>query len=285
MLKIFIHIFLILTLTACNQDKKQVSQTESIATSKFKNLQIDYWTGDEYRYKKQMKFDKTENEIVGHLLMPKYYVGNEVLEPKAKIITQHDLQLLSVFLDKANLYKDSCKEVRQSTSSEDYKIIVDSDTIIIERYCDWGNYTFDQLEKEIFSDFFDTLKSQRLELENRLSNQLSGYWIPIQPKKNMSRGDILQLTKSEKDENNLECFWRFDNKELFKDGCSELLDLTRSKTYRWDIDEGRISFSISSGSKKILYNGDSVLTTANYGATFNLISLTKDELKLEYLWD
>lgn len=101
----------------------------------------------------------------------------------------------------------------------------------------------------------------------------------------MKRGDTLKLNKTEISPNDSKCFWKFDVNSNFKDGCSNLLDLTYSETYRWDIDEGNILFSISSGFKKSLYKGDTVVNVANYGANFNLLELTNSKLILEYLWD
>lgn len=282
MWKLIAWLWLILIFISCNHNNK--FDIDSEVVTEFNNLKIEYWTGDEYRYQKQMEFSKAENGIMAYLTMPKYFVGKEVLAPKPKFLTNQDRQLLSRFLEKVTLFKDTCEEAIVYSSSEYYTIMINSDTINIKRYCDWGNLTFYNLEKEMFSDFFDTLTSQRLKLENKLSLQLSGYWIPILPKKRMKRGDLLHLTKSTGLENELDCFWRFHNKRLFKAGCSNLLDLTNSKTYKWDIDEGHISLSISSGSSKLLNESDTVLTTANYGATFKLVSLTENKLILEYQW-
>lgn len=177
-----ILLFSILFGFACNRSGTQ-NDIESSNKGSFQSLIIDYWTGDEYHYNKRMEFKLKNGNIIGKLIEPKYFVGDTIIKPKATILAESDLDFITSFLAKADHYKDTCDENMISSSSEDYTIIIDKDTIEITRFCDWGDYDYNAVESNIFSDFFTCLEERRINLENGLSNKLNGFWVPVLPKK------------------------------------------------------------------------------------------------------
>ena len=195
------------------------------------------------------------------------------------------IKLLNEFWNQALKFKDSCEQKYWSSSIQDYTIIRDLDTLKIDRYCDWQDYEYENIEKVLFSEFLKNLKSERNNLEKELSKKLNGIWYPKTIKKTFERGEILKLTKSKSEALDKDCYWEFLSQKEFKDNCSNLLDLKLSKSYNWDVDEGKTYLVISGGFKTREENGKKYTSVANYGATFIVKSIEENDIELEYMWN
>lgn len=280
MSKITTSIFLILTLfCSCNEKK------EHVLNSKFQKLIIDYWTGDEAYVNKRMEFTKKGNKIFGKIIRPEYKISERTAIAREIELNSDKIKLLNDFWSKALKFKDSCEQEFISSSIQDYTIIRDLDTIKIDQYCEWNEYSYENIEEVIFSNFFKELISERKNLKIELSNKLNGIWYPITIKKEFDRGEILKLTKSKSIALDKDCYWEFTNQDEFKSNCSSLLDLKLSKSYEWDVDEGNTYFTISGGFMTREENGKTYTSVANYGATFIVKSITENDIELEYLWN
>lgn len=278
-MKNWIYIATLSILLSCSNNSSDSDETKTL---EFQNLTINYHTGDKYLTHKQLQFDFKSNQIEAQLVEPNYFIGNTKLKPEPKIVDKKDLDLLKGFLKKVNSYKDTCKEAIISSSAQDYQIIIDNDTISIERYCDWGQYSYENLEKEIFEEYFSDLENGRRKLINELEQNVKGKWYPILVTKQLKRGDTLKLIRTPKSDSVKNCYWSFTT-DNFQDHCSELLDLKYSRDYRWNVTSGSIHFIIGPGAKQTVKNGDTLTSIENYGATFTLINLDSENFKLEYL--
>jgi hypothetical protein len=179
----------------------------------------------------------------------------------------------------------SCPFLTHHCQSPIFSWVEYSDTIRINRFCEWDEYTFDNIERVIFQGYFDTVKQNRFELENSLSERINGSWFPLTKKRKLNRGEILTLTKDKAKAIERDCKWDFQDSALFKSNCAGLLDLTYSEGFKWDVDEGKIFLVIGPGAVTRVEDGDTLMTIENYGATFELMSLTENDLKLKYLWE
>jgi hypothetical protein len=77
-----------------------------------------------------------------------------------------------------------------------------------------------------------------------------------------------------------ECYWEFGKENSFKSFCNKIIDFTYSDKYELQVD-GDIYFNILGG---IITAKNGNMTVGNYGATFKLVALTENELKLKFLW-
>ena len=274
------YIILILILFCSCSGKKENTQNPE-----FEKLIIDYWTGDEAYVNKRMEFTKKENKIFGKIIRPEYKISERTAISGDSELNSDKIKLLNEFWNQALKFKDSCKQKYWSSSIQDYTIIKDLDTLKIDRYCDWQDYEYENIEKVLFSEFFKNLKSERNDLEKELSKKLNGIWYPKTIKKTFKRGELLKLTKSKSEALNKDCYWEFSSQKEFKDNCSNLLDLKLSKSYNWDVDEGKTYLVISGGFKTREENGKKYTSVANYGATFIVKSIEENDIELEYMWN
>ena len=273
-------IILILILFCSCSGKKENTQNPE-----FEKLIIDYWTGDEAYVNKRMEFTKKGNKIFGKIIRPEYKISEKTAISGDLELNFDKIKLLNEFWNQAIKFKDSCEQKYWSSSIQDYTIIRDLDTLKIDRYCDWQDYEYENIEKVLFSEFFKNLKSERNNLEKELSKKLNGIWYPKTIKKTFERGEILKLTKSKSEALDKDCYWEFSSQKEFKDNCSNLLDLKLSKSYNWDVDEGKTYLVISGGFKTREENGKKYTSVANYGATFVVKSIEENDIELEYMWN
>lgn len=273
-------IFLILILSCSGSRNKVQAQN-----GEFQKLIIDYWTGDETYVNKRMEFTKIEDELIGKIIRPEYKIGERTAISEEVELSSDKIELLNGFWQKALNFKDACEQKNMSSSINVYTIISNSDTIKIDRYCDWQEYSYENLEEVIFSNFFQKLTDERNNLKNELSQRLNGIWYPITIKKEFKRGDILKLSKNKSEALDENCYWEFSNKDKFKSNCVNLLDLKLSESYEWDVDEGKTYFEINGGFITWEENGQKYTSVANFGATFIVKSITATDIELEYLWD
>jgi hypothetical protein len=273
-------IILILTLFYSCSGKKENTQNPE-----FENLIIDYWTGDEAYVYKRMEFTKKGNKIFGKIIRPEYKISEKTVISEDIDLTSDKINLLNEFWKKANKFKDSCEQKYISSSIQDYTIIRDLDTIKIDQFCDWQKYSYENIEKVIFLDFFKKLTDDRKNLELELSKKLNGTWYPMTIEKELKRGEFLKLTKNKSKALDKDCYWEFSNQDEFKSNCPNLLDLKLSKSYNWDVDEGKTYFVISGGFKTREEKGKKYTSVANYGATFIVKSIKENNIELEYMWD
>ena len=273
-------IILILILFCSCSGKKENNQNPE-----FEKLIIDYWTGDEAYVNKRMEFTKKGNKIFGKIIRPEYKISERTAISGDSELNSDKIKLLNEFWNQALKFKDSCEQKYWSSSIQDYTIIRDLDTLKIDRYCDWQDYEYENIEKVLFSEFFKNLKSERNNLEKELSKKLNGIWYPKTIKKTFERGEILKLTKSKSEALDKDCYWEFSSQKEFKDNCSNLLDLKLSKSYNWDVDEGKTYLVISGGFKTREENGKKYTSVANYGATFIVKSIEENGIELEYMWN
>lgn len=273
-------IILILILFCSCSGKKENTQNPE-----FEKLVIDYWTGDEAYVNKRMEFTKKGNKVFGKIIRPEYKISERTAISGDSELNSDKIKLLNEFWNQALKFKDSCEQKYWSSSIQDYTIIRDLDTLKIDRYCDWQDYEYENIEKVLFSEFFKNLKSERNNLEKELSKKLNGIWYPKTIKKKFERGEILKLTKSKSEALDKDCYWEFSSQKEFKDNCSNLLDLKLSKSYKWDVDEGKTYLVISGGFKTREENGKKYTSVANYGATFIVKSIEENDIELEYMWN
>lgn len=272
-------ILILILFCSCSGKKENTQNPE------FDKFIIDYWTGDEAYVNKRMEFTKKENKIFGKIIRPEYKISERTAISGDSELNSDKIKLLNEFWNQALKFKDSCEQKYWSSSIQDYTIIKDLDTLKIDRYCDWHDYEYENIEKVLFSEFFKNLKSERNDLEKELSKKLNGIWYPKTIKKTFERGEILKLTKSKSEALNKDCYWEFSSQKEFKDNCSNLLDLKLSKSYNWDVDEGKTYLVISGGFKTREENGKKYTSVANYGATFIVKSIEENEIELEYMWN
>jgi len=270
--------FLILTLF-CSCKKEQTELTE------FEKLTISYVSRGESFLFKKMEFTKKENKIFGKIIRPEYKISEKTAISNDTEMNADKVKLLNDFWNRALKFKDSCEKKYISSITNEYTIIKDLDTLEIDRNCDWQDYEYRNLEKVLFSEFFKNLKSERNNLEKELSKKLNGIWYPKTIKKTFERGEILKLTKSKSEALDKDCYWEFSSQKEFKDNCSNLLDLKLSKSYNWDVDEGKTYLVISGGFKTREENGKKYTSVANYGATFIVKSIEENDIELEYMWN
>lgn len=232
-----------------------------------------------------MEFTKKENKIFGKIIRPEYKISEKTAVSNDIEMNADKIKLLNDFWNQAIKFKDTCEEKYISSVTKEYTIIKDLDTLEIDRYCDWKDYEYRNLEKVLFSDFFEKLDFDRKKLENELSNKLNGIWYPSTIKGTLERGEILELIKSKSEELNKDCYWEFSKENEFKDNCPNLLDLKLSKSYKWDIDEGKTYLVISGGFTTREENGKTYTSVGNYGATFTVKSIDENRVELEYMWN
>jgi hypothetical protein len=275
-------LILILTLNLSCAENHNSSDSEN---TDFEILVIDLWTGDESYFNKRMEFKKNGNEYYGEMINPKYYIGTKAFAPSELKVDEKGLRMLSEFWTKAFSFKDGCDEKYISSSIQNYTVIKNSDTIKINKFCNWDSHQYNIIEKELFSDYFEKLTENRKKLEIDLNTRLSGEWYPNKISRTMQRGDTLILTKKPLNSNYEDCSWVFDKNYTFENKCKNLLDIWHSKEYNWDIDEGSILFAIEDASIEKV-NGDEITyENLNYGAHFKVNSFLDNELTLIYLWD
>lgn len=272
--------FLILILfCSCKREKEKTELAE------FEKLTIDFVSRGESLTYNKMEFTKKGNKILGRIIYPEYKISEKTAVSKETELNAYKIKLLNKFWNQAIKFKDTCEQKYWSSATQEYTIIKDLDTLEIDRFCDWQDYEYRNLEKVLFSDFFDKLKSDRNSLEKELSKKLNGIWYPKTVKKTFERGEILELTKDKSKALDISCYWEFSNQDEFKSNCLNLLDLKLSKSYKWDVDEGETYFKISGGFKTREENGKTYTSVANYGATFIVKSITENDIELEYLWN
>lgn len=280
--KVNLIIFLILPLNfSCLENQNSATFEEG----DFDIFIIDFWTGDESYFNKRMEFSKNGTEFYGELINPKYYVGKEPLHPERIKIDQKGLRLLFAFWNKADSFKDDCEEEYISSSIQNYTIIKNTDTIKVNKFCDWDKYQYDNLEKELFSDYFKLLNQNRVKLEDDLNRKLSGEWYPEKVKLTMKRGDTLILTKKSSNSTNQDCSWIFNKDYSFKNNCPNLLNINHSNQYGWDIDEGTVHFFIKDAFIEEESENEITYEHLNYGARFRVYTFSDNEIILTYLWD
>ena len=274
------YFFLILILfCSCKKEKEKTELTE------FEKFTINFVSrGESFTFKK-MEFTKKGNKIFGRIIYPEYKISEKTAISKDIELSANKIKLLNEFWNQAIIFKDTCEQKYSSSATQEYTIIKDLDTIEIDRFCDWQDYEYRNLEKVLFSDFFEKLKFDRNSLEKELSKKLNGIWYPKTIKKTFERGEILKLTKNKSEALNQNCSWDFSNKKEFKDNCSNLLDLKLSKSYQWDVDEGKTYLVISGGFTKREENGKTYTSVANYGATFIVKYIDENNIELEYMWN
>jgi hypothetical protein len=273
-----ISFLLILTLfCSCKKEPTELAE--------FEKLTVSYVSRGESFHFKKMEFTKKENKIFGKIIRPEYKISKKTAVSNDTEMNADKIKLLNDFWNQAIKFKDNCEEKYISSVTNEYTIIKDSDTLEIDRYCDWQDYEYRNLEKVLFSDFFEKLNSDRKSLEKELSNKLNGIWYPSTIKSTFERGEILELIKSKSEALNKDCHWEFSKEKEFKDNCPNLLDLKFSKSYEWDIDEGKTYLVISGGFTTREENGNTYTSVANYGATFIVKSINENRVELEYLWN
>lgn len=272
-------ILILILFCSCSGRKENTQNPE------FEKLIIDYWTGDEAYVNKRMEFTKKGNKIFGKIIRPEYKISERTAISGDSELNSDKIKLLNEFWNQALKFKDSCEQKYWSSSIQDYTIVRDLDTLKIDRYCDWQDYEYENIEKVLFSEFFKNLKSERNNLEKELSKKLNGVWYPKTLKKTFERGEILKLTKSKSEALDKDCYWEFSSQKEFKDNCWNLLDLKLSKSYNWDVDEGKTYLVISGGFTTREENGKTYTSVANYGATFIVKSITENRVELEYMWN
>ena len=271
--------FFLILILFCSCKKEQTELAE------FEKLIISYTSRGESFLYKEMEFTKKENKVFGKIIRPEYKISEKTAVSNDTELNTDKIKLLNDFWTQALKFKDTCEQKYWSSATQEYTIIKDLDTLEINRFCDWRNYEYRNLEKVIFSDFFEKLSSDRNSLEKELSNKINGIWYPNIIKGTFERGEILELTKSKSEALNKDCYWEFSQQYDFKDNCPNLLDLKLSESYDWDIDEGKTYLVISGGFTTREENGKTYISIANYGATFIVKSINKNRVELEYMWN
>jgi hypothetical protein len=243
----------------------------------FDTLKVSFLTGDEVMYTKSFTVFKDNNELRAVNTFD-YFIGIEPLKSDTFDLNNKQQQLIQTFLKTAIQFKDTCTDKYMSTSSEDYIIeYANSKISIMNRFCDWGNYSYDNLEQNLFSEYFNQLKSERKKYENYLDNSIRGNWQVIAPKTPWEWGTKVDLVR----QNGLtdQVGWVFNSRKKFSTHQSDPLSFEKLECYKWDIDEGSVLLIIDSE----VYLTDDCSVSYD-GATFKLHDITSDRIQLEFLW-
>jgi hypothetical protein len=275
-------LLIILFLSTCISLRKSEKSGETLEYNK---VEINFTTGDEYYYHKEMIFSRRGESIYGILGGKQKMVCGKMIIPEEVRLNTSDVELLELFCERTKAFKDTCSEYTFSTALHNYLTVIDSDTFRIERYCEWGETFFNNMEKQIFHTYFAKVKKMRLDIKREYNRKLIGKWYPNYISKKLNKGGGLMLVKDSTKGYNPDCWWKFDSLGGFESGCPELLDLTYSDDYRWNTTGKDTWFIIGGGVVTRYENGDTIKSVENYGANFILNSFTKDELVLVYLWD
>ncbi|SFB06013.1 hypothetical protein SAMN04489723_10416 [Algoriphagus aquimarinus] len=244
----------------------------------FDTLKVSFHTGDEVMYTKSFTVFKGDDKLKAVNTF-EYYIGIEPLKSDTFDLDKKQRLLIQNFLKTAIHFKDTCTNKYMSTSSEDYIIeYANSKISIRNRFCDWDDYSYDNLEQNLFSKHFDQLNLKRKKYESYLDNSIRGNWQIISPEAPWKWGTNVTLLKQSELTN--EVGWIFNSRKKFSTHASDPLKFEKLECYKWDIDEGDVLLIIDS---EVYYTPDQGSKSYD-GATFKLKKLTPGRIELEFLW-
>lgn len=245
---------------------------------KFDTLKVSFLTGDEVMYTKSFTVFKYNDKLKAVNTF-EYFVGIEPLKSDTFELNNKQQLLVQNFLRTAINFKDTCTDKYMSTSSEDYIIeYANSEISIINRFCDWGDYSYDKLEQTLFAKYFDQLNSKRRNYENYLDNTIQGNWQIIAPEVPWKWGTRVELVRH--GELTDEVGWVFNPRKKFLTHISDPLKLEKLECYKWDIDEGSTLLIIDPESFYSSERGSEFYK----GATFKVSNISSSRIELEFLW-
>lgn len=239
-----------LVLFSCNTKEKK---TENEKLQVFKEIEIDFTTGDEVIKRYTLRIFKEGETIKVDKTRPFYYYGSGTDSIWTTEIGNTELQIINQFLKKAKTI-DSCSSL--SSSIDHYTIkIGGKQQIEIRGNCDWQNLDYKSLEFILFQKQFEELDKKRKAVADSIVNSLNGSWDVNGWRNGALENRNVILTKNNSSEPTKEGFQRW----VFKK--SKVEELIKSL----DIDEGSTLIEIR-------------------GSTYRIKSIGTEIIELEYLW-
>ena len=210
-------------------------------------------------------------------ISPTYFDGIEIDSLWTVELNENSINSCIAFINKAKSLPRKCDHY---TSSENHYIIaLGKDTIDINGDCDWNNLDFDYLDQQLFITNHFQIEEKKTQFLKNLDKKLYGKWY-LQPlNRALKKDDIVIFSRTKITDSYLE----FGNNSSLKGHCSKLLGIHNSKRYQTEISDGWNETVVTFDWGKITDKRDYNIWY-EYGATFTLVSITNDELKLNYLW-
>lgn len=165
-----------------------------------------------------------------------------------------------------------------SSWSEDLAITLNSNTIVeLIGNFEWGTGRYFGLEHALFGKEFKALEDKREKLNRSISPRLLGTWTVTWhlPELNDGKGVLLQRKKQA----DAKCAWTFGKKGHFSHVCQEE-ELWYLKKYTTHVNNGDMFLVLEPELERV----GGYVSLKNGGATYKIISITPEEIILEFMW-
>ncbi len=242
------------------------------------SFNIVLYFGDEHIEKLELNVYKKANKCFAENISPVFYYPNKRDSIGTIELNTDKVRACLEFIRRAKVQPKNCPEKHSSVVN--YTISTLHDTIYIEGDCDWDNLNYFDLRALLFKEKFAEMELKRESILSGLEGGLLGKWYFAPLKRELKKGDILILSKT----NNFhsDAYWEIGKDHSFKSSNNKVLDFHKTEKYesyvgKWD---GNVYFEIQGGFQNESNGGISV---ANDGATFIVESYNDNVLKLRFI--
>lgn len=238
---------------------------------------VEYIYGCNVITKSQINVYIKENKYFAEHSSPTYFDGQKVVSLGTIKLNADLIESCFKFLNKAKSLPKKCE--RFSSSENHHIIIIGNDTIDIDGDCNWENLDFQFLDQNLFGEKHLEIVKKKDSFLIDLHKKLSGTWYMEPLKNKLKRDDIITFSKSNVTKN----FIVFGEKNSLKGNCKTLLKMKNLKRYSTKISDGWNETVLNLSWGKVTLVNDYTKWYESE-ATFTLESITKDELKVKFLW-